>query len=463
MRKVLLNMNEQQKYEIIKSLVENNGNKDRAALKLGCTKRHINRLIQKYKSHGKAAFIHGNKGRKSAHTFSDSLKNEIITLYNNKYWDATFSYACELLAQHDGISISPSALTNILYNEYIPSPRSSRKTKKRMAKELRAMQKNSNNKKDSARIQRCIVSLEHSHSRRPRCTYFGEMLQMDASLHHWFGNSKSQLHIAIDDATGMIVGAYFDGQETLNGYYNVFHQILTQYGIPAMFYTDRRTVFEYKKKKTNQIEHDTFTQFSYACHQLGVDLKTTSVAQAKDRVKRAFQTLQQRLPIAMRLAGIQTIEQANVFLNSYIKEYNAKFAFPEHSIKSVFEVQPESDKINQILAVLTERVVDSGHCIRFEKKYYKTMDACGLQTHFPRGTKGLVVKTFDGQLLFSTNEQVYELEVVPEHEKISKSFAIQPAKETPRKRNIPSARHPWRSETFLKYKCHKLTDKMLAF
>lgn len=463
MRKVLLNMNEQQKYEIIKSLVENNGNKDRAALKLGCTKRLINRLIQKYKSHGKAAFIHGNKGRKPAHTFSDSLKNEIITLYNNKYWDATFSYACELLAQHDGISISPSALTNILYNEYIPSPRSSRKTKKRMAKELRAMQKNSNNKKDSARIQRCIVSLEHSHSRRPRCTYFGEMLQMDASLHHCFGNSKSQLHIAIDDATGMIVGAYFDGQETLNGYYNVFHQILTQYGIPAMFYTDRRTVFEYKKKKTNQIEHDTFTQFSYACHQLGVDLKTTSVAQAKGRVERAFQTLQQRLPIAMRLAGIQTIEQANVFLNSYIKEYNAKFAFPEHSIKSVFEVQPESDKINQILAVLTERVVDSGHCIRFEKKYYKTMDACGLQTHFPRGTKGLVVKTFDGQLLFSTNEQVYELEVVPEHEKISKSFDIQPAKETPRKRNIPSARHPWRSETFLKYKCHKLTDKMLAF
>lgn len=463
MRKVLLNMNEQQKYEIIKSLVENNGNKDRATLKLGCTKRHINRLIQKYKSHGKAAFIHGNKGRKPAHTFSDSLKNEIITLYNNKYWDATFSYACELLAQHDGISISPSALTNILYNEYIPSPRSSRKTKKRMAKELRAMQKNSNNKKDSARIQRCIVSLEHSHSRRPRCTYFGEMLQMDASLHHCFGNSKSQLHIAIDDATGMIVGAYFDGQETLNGYYNVFHQFLTQYGIPAMFYTDRRTVFEYKKKKTNQIEHDTFTQFSYACHQLGVDLKTTSVAQAKGRVERAFQTLQQRLPIAMRLAGIQTIEQANVFLNSYIKEYSAKFAFPEHSIKSVFEVQPESDKINQILAVLTERVVDSGHCIRFEKKYYKTMDACGLQTHFPRGTKGLVVKTFDGQLLFSTNEQVYELEVVPEHEKISKSFDIQPAKETPRKRNIPSARHPWRSETFLKYKCHKLTDKMLAF
>ena len=117
------------------------------------------------------------------------------------------------------------------------------------------------------------------------------MLQMDASVHEWFGNTKTHLHIAIDDCTGMIVGAYFAEQETLNGYYNVFHQILTTYGIPAMFYTDRRTVFEYKKKNTNKIEKDTLTQFGYACHQLGVELKVTSVAQAKGRVERAFQTL----------------------------------------------------------------------------------------------------------------------------------------------------------------------------
>jgi len=173
-------------------------------------------------------------------------------IVSQHFLGATFSYACELLQQYDGISISPSALTNIFYSEYIPSPRSSRKTKKRMAKELRDMLKTPKNTNEADRIQSCIVALEDSHSRRPRCAYFGEMLQMDASLHHWFGNSKSQLHIAMDDATGMIVGAFFDVQETLNGYYHVFHQILTQYGIPAMFYTDRRTVFEYKKKKTTR-------------------------------------------------------------------------------------------------------------------------------------------------------------------------------------------------------------------
>jgi len=127
---------------------------------------------------------------------------------------------------------------------------------------------------------------------------------MDASLHHWFGKDKCQLHIAVDDATCAIVGAYLEHQETLNRYYHVLHQVLNQYGIPYMFYTDRRTVFEYKKKKSSSLEEDTFTQFGYACKQLGIEVKTSSVAQAKGRVERIFQTLQSRLPVVLRLAGI---------------------------------------------------------------------------------------------------------------------------------------------------------------
>lgn len=72
LKRVDLRMNEQLKYEVIKSLVDHNGNKKAAALKLGCTTRHINRLIQKYKQNGKAAFIHGNRGRKPLHSFTES-------------------------------------------------------------------------------------------------------------------------------------------------------------------------------------------------------------------------------------------------------------------------------------------------------------------------------------------------------------------------------------------------------
>ncbi len=108
---------------------------------------------------------------------------------------------------------------------------------------------------------------------------------MNASVHLWFGDQRLYLHAAIDDSTSIIVGAYFDTLETLHGYYQVLYQILTNYGIPGMFYTDARTVFEYKNKKMKDVGKDTFTQFSYACKQLGIEIKTTSVAQAKGRAE----------------------------------------------------------------------------------------------------------------------------------------------------------------------------------
>lgn len=461
MKRIDLRMNEQLKYEVIKSLVEHNGNKKAAALKLGCSLRHINRLIQNYKENGKAAFVHGNRGRKPAHAFTAAQKQEILSLYNNKYFDATFSYACELLKKNEGISISPSALTKIMYENFILSPRTTKAVRKRLAKELRSRQKEASSKKKQEELQTALFTVETPHSRRPRCAYFGEMLQMDASVHLWFGEAKTNLHIAIDDSTGTIVGAYFDKQESLNGYYHVFYQILTTYGIPAMFYTDRRTVFEYRNKKRNKTQLDTYTQFSYACKQLGVEIKTTSVAQAKGRVERAFQTLQQRLPIALRLAGITTISEANIFLNSYIKEYNAKFALPIKHNKSVFEKQPDHETILQTLAILTERSVDCGHCIKFQNQYYKTMNERGVQVHYHKGTKGLVIQTFDKRLLFSVNDRIYELDAVPLHETVSKDFDIQPTKEKPRKRNIPSPKHPWKVTAFLQFKNYKLTENML--
>ena len=148
------------------------------------------------------------------------------------------------------------------------------------------------------------------------------MIQMDASSFEWIPGHIWHLHLAVDDSTGTVVGAYFDTQETLNGYYHVFFQILTNYGIPALFYTDRRTVFEYKKKNQGLLmTKDTFTQFSYACHNLGVDIKTTSIAQAKGRIERLNQTFQSRLPVELRRAHVSSIEQANEFFKLLPKKF----------------------------------------------------------------------------------------------------------------------------------------------
>lgn len=451
MRKVILTMKANEKYETIKRLAEGHITKETAMVKIGCTRRHINRLLQTYEKKGKAGFLHGNTGRKPAHALSDQQKTEIVTLYNNKYWDTNFTHCCELLARHDGIVLSPSCLRKILLREFILSPRATKRTRKQMNKVLRDLHKKAKTKQQKKQIQTSIVQLQDAHSRRPRCAYFGEMLQMDASHHLWFGDSKTHLHVAIDDNSGHVIGAYFDRQETLNGYYQVLYQTLTNYGIPHMLYTDNRTVFNYERKDKKDVEKDTFTQFSYACKQLGIQIKTTSVAQAKGRVERLFQTLQSRLPVELRLKGITTIDEANAFLNSYIKEYNARFALPVDSSRSVFVPQPDLDQIHQTLAVLTPRTVDNGHCIKFQNQYYKTMDEHGLQVHYHKGVKGLVIKTFTGELLFSTGEEILALDAIPTHERTSRNFDFKQDKEKPKKRNLPSPKHPWKREAFSKH------------
>lgn len=459
-------MDEQKKYEVIKKLVETKGNKDRAAMTLGITRRQVDRLINAYKEKGKAAFVHGNRGRKPAITTPDEVRKNVVDLYRTKYYEANFVHFTELLARNEGITLSVSAVTNFLEADNILSPQVTKAKKKRIKKELEQKKAAARTKKEAEKIQANIVAVEDAHSRRPRCAYFGELEQMDASPYEWFSTEKTTLHIAVDDATGKITGAYFDKQETLKGYYNVFAQILRKYGIPYKFFTDRRTVFTYKKKNAPDIGEDTCTQFAYACKQLGTLIEYSSVPQAKGRVERMFETLQSRLPVELRLAGITDIDEANEFLNSYINEFNAKFALPSEHIKSVFEMQPSEETINLTLAVLTERTVDSGHCIQFNKRYYRMLNSRGIQEHYLKGTKVMVIQAFDGSLFCAVNDKViYVLDEIPKNEKKSKELDADYEKPIPQKRKIPAMNHPWRSKAFWKFvksQEHHLMDELPA-
>ncbi len=162
-----------------------------------------------------------------------------------------------------------------------------------MKKHLKDLRSKAHKKSEIVELETKLEELDRvdAHPRRPRSAYFGELIQMDASEHIWFDDTQCFLHVAIDDATGKIVGAYFDEQETLKGYYQVLYQILTNHGIPYRFLTDRRTVFDYKLKNASSDEEDTFTQFSCACHQLGIEINTTSIPEAKGRVERLNGTL----------------------------------------------------------------------------------------------------------------------------------------------------------------------------
>ena len=451
MRKVELSLKEKEKYEIIKKLVETNGNKERARIKLKLKSiRQVNRLIAGYKKFGKEFFVHGNRGRKPKHALTDEFKDEIEALYSSKYFDCTYTQFTEYLAERENIFLSIPEVGQILRERYILSPRARKITKKNIKKKLQAQKQKSKSKKEIAKIQANIVALEDSHPRQPRCIYFGEEIQTDACIHLWFGNFKTALHAAIDDSTGYVVAAYFDNQETLNGYYNVYYQILVNYGIPYLFKTDKRTVFEYNKKGTTSDEDNTFTQFAYACSQLGTAIQTSSTPEFKPRIERLFESFQLRLIPELRLANITTIEEANNFLPSFLQKYNSKFALCIDDTRSVFEKQPSAQKINLTLAVLARRTIDTGHSICFKKKFYRPVNSFGTPIYFGKGTKCMVIKAFDNSLFVTVEDSIFALEEIPEVQASSINFdEILP--EDPKRIYIPRMTHPFKRQSFEKF------------
>ena len=454
MRKAELRMNEKEKYDVIKELVDHNGNKNRAAMKLGLSKRQINRLIIKYKENGKYAFIHGNRSKKPVNALDKSISEDIITLYKNKYYDFNFNHFKEFLKKDENIDVSYDFIYKTLSKEGILSPKARKKTRKEFIKKQLLKEKKINNDMSNEEIEIIVnheIALEDSHPRCEKPKYFGEVIEQDGSIHNWFGDKKSCLHLAIDKATSNVVGAYFDKQETLNGYYNVLYQILTNYGIPYKFLTDNRTVFNYMSlnpdKRTS--DKDVLTQYGYACKQLGIELETTSVSQAKGLIERTNGTFQGRLVQELRLNGINTIEEANKYLiDVFVPNFNKRFAIDYKKFPSAFDDSPSEEKINYTLAVLTPRKIDNGNSIKYHNKYYQPYLDNKIKCFIPK-TECLVIKAFNSDLLVAIDEHVYELKELSRNERFSKNLdEIVEVKE--KKKYIPPMTHPWKIEHFKK-------------
>ena len=95
--KVELRMNEEYKIKLLKNLLKNeNGTKKETVPNSGVLVT-VNRLILKYKTDGKNAFIHGNRGRLPSTAIPLDTKNKIISLYLNDYSNANFTHFCEII------------------------------------------------------------------------------------------------------------------------------------------------------------------------------------------------------------------------------------------------------------------------------------------------------------------------------------------------------------------------------
>ena len=454
MRKVELRMNEQEKYKVIKELVEHNGNKNRASKKLGISKRQIDRLIIKYKEKGKSSFIHGNRGHIPSKALDKSISENIILLYKNKYYDFNFNHFKKFLETKENIFVSYKFIYNVLTKEGILSPKAKKRTKREFAKQKLLKEKKIDLAMNDELINTIIsheINLEDSHPRGEKPKYFGEIIEQDGSIHLWFGEKKTCLHLAIDKATSTVVGAWFDYQETLNGYYHVLYQILTKYGIPYKFFTDNRTVFNYislnPDKRTS--DKDVLTQYGYACKQLGIDLETSSVSQAKGLIERTNGTFQGRLVQELRFNNITTIEEANKYLDEvFVPNFNKEFALDYKKFPTVFEASPSDEKINYTLAILTPRKIDNGNSIKYQNKYYQPYLDNKLKCFMPK-TECLVIKAFNGELLITIDEQILELKELKRNERFSKEFNEKDEVKE-RTKYIPPMTHPWKLASFKK-------------
>ena len=409
-----MNYKEKLKYKTIIKIINGKLDKKKASIIIGCSERRINQLINIYKKEGKNGFIHKSKNKVPINKLDINFRDKIINLYNNKYFDFNFTHFREKLRDEEEIILPYGTLYNILSEAGIKSPKKNRKNKN-----------------------------HNLHPSRERKKYFGELVQIDASVHLWFGNFKTFLHAAIDDATGNVLGAYFDTGETIKGYYEITYQILTKYGIPMTFYSDRRTIFEYYSKKMVNIEKDTFTQFEAACDKLGIEIITTSIAQAKGKIERLFGTFQSRLVAELRLNNINTIEKANKFVLKYLPVYNKQFALPINYNKSFMEESPSIDLINLYLSIFTNKTVNNGSTVKHKGKLYYP-ELSGQRVNLIPKTKVIFIESFDHKYYILHEDKFYNaVELIVEQHIV----------EIKKEKNVyrPPASHPFKAASYQRY------------
>ncbi|VBB06112.1 integrase catalytic core [Lucifera butyrica] len=356
----------------MQKLVDGDFTLAQAASSLGLSNRQVIRLKKGFIQEGPAVLIHKNTNCKPAHALGDELAAKIISLKQSElYRDANFLHFQELLSRHENITISYSALHSLLTKAKIQSPKKRRRFK--------------------------------PHRRRKRKLQEGLLIQMDATPFEWFGSGdKYALHGAIDDATGKIVGLYLTKNECLMGYWEVTRQIVLNHGIPVSLYTDRHAIFlstvatrlSVEDQLAGKVIND--TQFGRAMNELGITIIPARSPQAKGRVERLWETLQSRLPIEFKLAGISTIDQANEFLLKYIPLFNQMFAVEPVNAVSAFRTVSSKLNIDTVLCVKLTRSVDAGGVFSFYNKHFKVITKPSLPLLPPKAKISVLVSPHIG-------------------------------------------------------------------
>ncbi len=312
-----------------------------AAVLLKVSDRQVRRLLSAYRTGGVRAVVHGNRGRRPAHTVPDEVRDEVRRLASGRYAGVNHTHLAELLAEREGIQIPRSTLSDILREGGLRSPRPLKRRSKHR-------------------------------SRRERYPQEGMLLQVDASHHDWLQGRGPRLALlgAIDDATGKVVALRFEATEDARGYMLLMRDVCLRTGVPQALYSDKHSVFWPARSETlaEQLagRHST-TQFGRAMLELGVQLIPAHSPQAKGRIERLWGTLQDRLVSELRLANISTMEEANAFLPAFLARFNRTFAIAAEQTGLAYRPRMKAAELDQVLCFKHERIVSNDNLVRLER------------------------------------------------------------------------------------------------
>ena len=220
-----------------------------------------------------------------------------------------------------------------------------------------------------------------SHPLREPSPQRGILIMIDGTPHDWFENGKKYtLHLAIDDATGEILCGWFMPTECLEGYIHLLQILVTKHGIPENLYSDKHTILINPKDGE-------LTQFGYICKDLGINIIAANTPQAKGKVEKWNNTIQNRLVNDIKRYNIKSIDELNIFFNDYYSNYlNQKYAYEPKEKDNVFVPLGNID-LSNILCIRNTRTILNGNMISWKNNYYQILDKDNYIKKIYKGTK----------------------------------------------------------------------------
>jgi transposase len=333
---------ERERLLVIADVARRGLRQDEAAERLGICIRQVKRLVRAYRELGDVGLVSRQRGRVSNRRLNPEMSSGVKNLLLGKYRDFGPTLASEKLAEREGIKVS-------------------RETVRKFQIELGVW-------KPKRRRHKRVFQLRE---RRPR---FGELIQIDGSPHDWFEGRgpRCALIVFIDDATGRLTALQFAPAETTSAYLRALASHVQAHGCPMAFYSDRHGIFRVNAKQA--AGGDGKTEFGRVAERLRIELINALTPQAKGRVERANQTLQDRLVREMRLRGISTIEAAQSFAPTFTAWWNAKFAVPARVDEDAHRPWKKGpDALEEALAWREERTLSKAltfsaggalHCVK---------------------------------------------------------------------------------------------------